>query len=74
MVSARPKLHVVGKALAPEPRVFPHDPDRRGYVVQYRGAETPCPGCGRSNWEVRRLTAECGFCHTALPIVEPSNG
>lgn len=33
-----------------------------------------CPGCGRSQWDVRRATAECVFCHTALPLPdsEPS--
>lgn len=27
-----------------------------------------CPGCGRSNWLVGRVTAECAFCSTALPL------
>ena len=52
----------------PFPRTFPHDPARRGYVVGYRGAETPCPGCGRSHWYVGRASAECAFCCLALPI------
>ena len=29
-----------------------------------------CPGCGRSHWYVGRLSAECGFCGTALPLTE----
>lgn len=28
-----------------------------------------CPGCDRSQWWVFRLTAQCAFCDTALPIV-----
>lgn len=37
-------------------------------TVPYRDDETnTCPGCGRSHWHVGRVTAECGFCGTALP-------
>lgn len=39
----------------------------RGYVPLYR-AGTCCPGCGRSNWTIGRLSAECAFCATALPL------
>ena len=50
---------------------FSHDPARRGYHVVYRENQVNhCPGCGRSHWLVGRLTAECGFCGTALPRVE----
>ena len=52
-------------------RTYPHDPSRRGYHVVYRDHEVNhCPGCGRSHWYVGRLSAECGFCGTALPRVE----
>jgi hypothetical protein len=52
-------------------RDFAHDPARRGYHVVYRENEVNrCPGCGRSHWYVGRLSAECGFCGTALPRVE----
>jgi len=52
-------------------KAFPHDPSRRGYHVVYREREVNrCPSCGRSHWYVGRLTAECGFCGTALPLVE----
>jgi len=27
-----------------------------------------CPGCGRCNWLVGRLLAECAFCATAVPL------
>lgn len=44
-------------------------PKTRGYVVAYhRGGLNACPGCGRSAWLVGRLSAECAFCGTALPI------
>ena len=41
----------------------------RGYHAVYRpNGANPCPGCGRSHWLVGRISAECGFCATALPI------
>jgi hypothetical protein len=46
-----------------------HDPARRGYHVAYREDEVNhCPGCGRSHWHIGRISAECGFCGTALPL------
>lgn len=48
-----------------------HQPATRGYHVAYRpGEANRCPGCGRSHWHVGRVSAECGFCGTALPLVE----
>jgi hypothetical protein len=39
--------------------------------IRYFAGETNhCPGCGRSQWLVGRTTAECAFCHTALPLAE----
>jgi ribosomal protein L37AE/L43A len=50
---------------------FAHDLTRRGYHVAYRENEVNhCPGCGRSHWYVGRLSAECGFCGTALPLMD----
>jgi hypothetical protein len=44
---------------------------RRGHHVVYRAEETNrCPGCGRSNWHVGRLTAECAFCGAAVALAE----
>ncbi len=44
-------------------------PAARGYHVMFRnGAQNMCPGCGGSNWHVGRVTAECAYCLTALPI------
>ena len=35
----------------------------------YRLSETNhCPECGKAHWFVGRMSAECAFCHTALPI------
>jgi hypothetical protein len=49
---------------------FAHDPQNRGYSVVYRENEVNhCPGCGRTHWYVGRVSAECGFCATALPLV-----
>jgi len=48
---------------------FAHNPAHRGYHVIYREHETNnCPGCGRTHWIVGRISAECGFCATALPF------
>jgi hypothetical protein len=29
-----------------------------------------CPECGRAHWHVGRLSVECAFCATALPLAE----
>lgn len=45
------------------------DPSVRGYHAVYREGETNhCPGCERTHWIIGRLTAECAFCGTALPL------
>ena len=50
---------------------FPHDPSRRGFQMLYHSGEVNrCPGCGRSHWYVGRLSAECGFCGTALALAD----
>ena len=47
------------------------DPNARGYHAVYREGEmNHCPGCGRSHWIIGRLSAECAFCATALPLSE----
>jgi hypothetical protein len=44
---------------------------KRGHHIVYRAHESNhCPGCGRSNWYIGRLSAECGFCGTAVPLAE----
>jgi hypothetical protein len=46
---------------------------RRGHHIVYRANESNhCPGCGRSQWYVGRVSAECGFCGTAVPLAEAS--
>ena len=43
----------------------------RGFRLAYNEANAepmPCPGCGHSNWRIGRVTAECAFCDTALPL------
>jgi hypothetical protein len=50
---------------------LPHDPATRGYLPVYHAHEVNrCPGCGRTQWLVGRLLAECAFCATALPLNE----
>ena len=49
--------------------VHPIDLAHRGYQVAYHPGETNrCPGCGHSNWLIGRVTAQCGFCGTALAL------
>lgn len=49
----------------------PFNPAHRGYHAVYRDNEVNhCPGCGRTHWFVGRMSAECGFCGTALPLAE----
>ncbi len=44
---------------------------KRGHHIIYRANESNrCPGCGRSQWYIGRMTAECGFCGTAVPLAE----
>lgn len=44
---------------------------QRGHHVVYRLNEANhCPGCGRSQWYIGRVSAECGFCGTAVPLAE----
>lgn len=46
---------------------------KRGHHIVYRANEANhCPGCGRSHWYVGRMSAECGFCGTAVPLAETS--
>ena len=44
---------------------------KRGHHIVYRAnADNHCPGCGRSQWYIGRMSAECGFCGTAVPLAE----
>jgi hypothetical protein len=48
-------------------------PFERGYHAVYREHEVNhCPGCGRTQWIIGRVSAECAFCATALPLAEAS--
>lgn len=41
----------------------------RAYRPHYRPGEVNrCPGCGRSQWHVGRLSAECAFCEAVVPL------
>jgi hypothetical protein len=50
-----------------------HNVAARGYSIVYR-ADHPnfCPGCARSHWYIGRLTAECAYCGTAVPMQDLS--
>ena len=48
-------------------------PHERGYHAVYREHQVNhCPGCGCTQWLVGRVSAECAFCATALPLAEAS--
>ena len=50
------------------------DPNTRGYhAVYHHGEVNHCPGCGRTHWLIGRLSAECAFCSTALPLKEAAS-
>ena len=50
------------------------NPNTRGYHAVYHDGEiNHCPGCGRTHWLIGRMSAECAFCSTALPLKEASN-
>ncbi|MFN3389249.1 MAG: hypothetical protein ACK40O_09970 [Allosphingosinicella sp.] len=45
------------------------DPLHHGYSPIYRDGEVNhCPGCGQRQWIIGRITAECPFCATAIPL------
>jgi hypothetical protein len=45
---------------------------RRGYHAAYvEGEVNHCPGCGNTHWHIGRMSAECAFCSTALPLAAP---
>lgn len=47
------------------------DPRLRGFHAVYRKDEVNhCPACGRTHWYIGRLSAECGFCGTAMMLAE----
>jgi len=55
-------------------KTFTIKPAARGYHVSYRGDGTDrCPGCGRQHFYVGRVSAECGFCGTAIPLPDAAN-
>lgn len=57
-----------------ESRREPFNPSARGYhAVYHEGEVNHCPGCGRTHWLIGRLSAECAFCSTALPLKEAVN-
>ena len=56
-----------------ESRRTAFNPNARGYHAVYREHDVNhCPGCGRTHWIIGRMSAECAFCATALPLAEAS--
>jgi len=47
---------------------------RGHHVVYHTNERNRCPGCGRAQWYVGRITAECGFCGTAVALAEINVG
>ena len=60
-------------AATPGQNDMTYHPTVRGYHAVYREREVNhCPGCGRTQWIIGRVSAECAFCATALPLAEAS--
>lgn len=38
--------------------------------LYHRNCVNHCPGCGHTQWYIGRISAECAFCATALPLQE----
>jgi hypothetical protein len=74
MSNKRPRLKLVVGAAEPSRTIgapLVRDTRNRGYLVSYRPGELNwCPACGRSHWLIGRLSAECAFCATALPLTD----
>jgi hypothetical protein len=51
------------------------NPHARGlHTLSREGEANHCPGCGRTHWLIGRITAECAFCGTALPLENATRG
>lgn len=62
---------MLAKVLKDEPQPMAW-PEERGLHAAYRSGEVNhCPGCGRTHWYIGRISAECAFCTTALPLNDP---
>lgn len=60
-----------GTMLSTINRPSPFNPNTRGYHAVYHDGEiNHCPGCGHTHWIIGRVSAECAFCSTALPLKE----
>lgn len=43
----------------------------RGFrPIYHRNSVNHCPGCNGTQWYIGRVSAECAFCGTALPLQE----
>jgi len=52
-------------------RSFPSRLREMGFRPLYhRNSVNHCPGCGQTQWYIGRISAECAFCGTALPLQE----
>ena len=49
---------------------FPEQSGRGFRPIYHRGSVNHCPGCDGVQWYIGRISAECAFCGTALPLQE----
>jgi hypothetical protein len=69
------RRHRVEEVLVRTETVQPLNLVQRGYQVVYHpGESNRCPGCGHSNWLIGRVSAQCGFCGTALALALSAPG
>ncbi len=51
-------------------QAIPFQPN--GFRIAYhRGITNHCPGCTQTQWIIGRITAQCAFCATAVPLAVP---
>lgn len=51
-----------------------HGAMHRPSVLYYVGRANPCVCCGKSNWDVGRVVAQCMFCDSAFFIATDKRG
>lgn len=43
-------------------------PERAYMPLYHQGSTNHCPACSGNHWIIGRSSAQCAYCHTALPL------
>lgn len=38
--------------------------------LYHAGTVNHCPSCGHTHWHIGRSSAQCAFCHDAIPLAQ----